>query len=102
MRVLFATAELSPVAAVGGLAAAAAGLGAALRSAGVDLDLVMPDYGGITLVDETTFDLDVPDWVGAAVVRRGCPSGRRSADRDLGARDGPTAPVPAGRRDGLA
>jgi starch synthase len=71
MRVLFATAELSPVAAVGGLAAAAAGLGAELRRAGVDVDLVMPDYGGITLVDETRFDLDVPDWVGAAVVRRG-------------------------------
>ncbi len=71
MRVLFATAELSPVATVGGLAAAAAGLGAELRRAGVDLDLVMPDYGGISLVDETTFDLAVPDWVGAAVVRRG-------------------------------
>ena len=71
MRVLFATAELSPVATVGGLAAAAAGLGAELRRAGIDLDLVMPDYGGIALVDETTFDLDVPEWVGAAVVRRG-------------------------------
>ena len=71
MRVLFATAELSPVAAVGGLAAAAAGLGAELRRAGVDVDLVMPDYGGIALVDETTFDLDVPAWVGVAVVRRG-------------------------------
>jgi len=71
MRVLFATAELSPVATVGGLAAAAAGLGAELRRAGVDLDLVMPDYGGIALVDETTFNLEVPEWVGAAVVRRG-------------------------------
>jgi starch synthase len=71
MRVLFATAELSPVATVGGLAAAAAGLAAELRRAGVDLDLVMPDYGGIVLVDETTFELDVPEWVGAAVVRRG-------------------------------
>jgi len=71
MRVLFATAELSPVATVGGLAAAAAGLGAELRRAGIDLDLVMPDYGGIALVDETSFELDVPNWVGAAVVRRG-------------------------------
>jgi starch synthase len=71
MRVLFATAELSPVATVGGLAAAAAGLGAELRRAGVDVDLVMPDYGGVQLVDATSFDLDVPDWVGPAVVTRG-------------------------------
>jgi starch synthase len=71
MRVLFATAELSPVATVGGLAAAAAGLARELRRAGVDLDLVMPDYGGIGLVDETSMQLEVPDWVGAAVVRRG-------------------------------
>lgn len=68
---IFATAELSPVATVGGLAAAAAGLGRELRRTGIDLDLVMPDYGGIALIDETTFDLEVPDWVGAAVVRRG-------------------------------
>jgi starch synthase len=71
MRVLFATAELSPVATVGGLAAAAAGLGAELRRSGVDLDLVMPDYGQIPLVDETTVELDVPAWVGAAVARQG-------------------------------
>ena len=60
MRVVFATAELSPVATVGGLAAAAAGLGAELRRAGVDLELVMPDYGDVALVDETTIELDVP------------------------------------------
>lgn len=71
MRVLFATAELSPVATVGGLAAASAGLGRELRASGVDVDLVMPDYGGIILVDETTVGLDVPDWVGAATARRG-------------------------------
>ena len=71
MRVVFATAELSPVATVGGLAAAAAGLGAELRRLGVDLEMVMPDYGDVALVDETTFALDVPDWVGAATVRTG-------------------------------
>lgn len=71
MRVLFATAELSPIATVGGLAAAAAGLGAELRSAGIDVDIVMPDYGGITLVDETSIDLNVPEWAGPAVARRG-------------------------------
>lgn len=71
MRVLFATAELSPIATVGGLAAAAAGLGRELRSSGVDLELVMPDYGGIDLDGENSFELDVPVWVGAASVRRG-------------------------------
>lgn len=71
MRVLFATAELSPIATVGGLAAAAAGLGSELRRVGVDVDLVMPDYGGIALVDETTIELTVPDWAGPVVVRRG-------------------------------
>ena len=71
MRVMFATAELSPVATVGGLAAAAAGLGRELRRAGVDVDLVMPDYGGIALVDETVIELGVPEWVGAATARRG-------------------------------
>ena len=71
MRVVFATAELSPVATVGGLAAAAAGLGAELRRLGVDVDLVMPDYGDVTLVDETAIRLDVPAWVGAATIRAG-------------------------------
>jgi starch synthase len=71
MRVVFATAELSPVATVGGLAAAAAGLGAELRRLGVEVDLVMPDYGGTTLAEETTTRLEVPDWVGTATVRAG-------------------------------
>jgi starch synthase len=71
MRVVFATAELSPVATVGGLASAAAGLGAELRRAGVVVDLVMPDYGDIALIDETSMQLDVPEWVGAATVRIG-------------------------------
>lgn len=71
MRVVFATAELSPVATVGGLAAAAAGLGAELRRLGVDLDVVMPDYGDVALVDETTMSLEVPDWVGSATIRVG-------------------------------
>ena len=71
MRVAFATAELAPVAAVGGLAAAAAGLSAELRRLGVEVDLVMPDYGSVTLVDETRTRLDVPGWVGAATVRAG-------------------------------
>lgn len=68
---VFATAELAPVATVGGLASAAAGLGAELRRRGVDLELVLPDYGGIGLVDETVIRLDVPDWVGPASIRVG-------------------------------
>ena len=71
MRVVFATAELSPVAAVGGLAAAAAGLSTGLRRLGIDVDLVVPDYGNVVLVGESTVRLDVPDWVGAATVRVG-------------------------------
>lgn len=71
MRVVFATAELAPLATVGGLAAAAAGLAAELRRAGVDVDLVMPDYGDIDLEGESTRELDVPDWVGEARGRRG-------------------------------
>ena len=71
MRVVFATAELSPVATVGGLAAAAAGLGSELRRAGVDLELVMPDYGDIALTGETHRELAVPPWVGSATIRHG-------------------------------
>jgi len=71
MRVVFATAELSPVATVGGLAAAAAGLGAELRRRGVDVELVLPDYGNITLEDETSSTIAVPEWVGPAQLRVG-------------------------------
>jgi starch synthase len=71
VRVVFATAELSPIATVGGLAAAAAGLTAELRRQGVRVDIVIPDYGGVELSDQSTFQLDVPEWVGGASVRAG-------------------------------
>ena len=71
LRVLFASAELTPIARVGGLAEAAGGLVGALRSTGVDVHLVLPDYGGVALTDETVHDLAVPEWVGGARVRRG-------------------------------
>ena len=71
LRVLFASAELTPVARVGGLAEAAGGLVSALRSAGVDVHLVLPDYGDVALDDETVHELVMPDWVGGARVRRG-------------------------------
>jgi starch synthase len=70
-RVLFATAELSPLARVGGLAEAAAGLTSALTRLGVEVEVVLPDYGARVLTDETIDHLDVPDWVGGARVRRG-------------------------------
>lgn len=71
MRVLFATAELSPIAVVGGLASAAAGLVNQLRREGVEVAVVMPDYGGIDLAGERTFELSVPSWAGPATVRVG-------------------------------
>jgi starch synthase len=71
MRVLFATAELSPLARVGGLAEASAGLARALRDLDVDVNVVLPDYGRIALDDEHVFDLDVPSWAGPAHARHG-------------------------------
>ena len=68
---MFATAELSPIARVGGLAEAAAGLTAALARARVDVEIVLPDYDRRSLSDETVEDLDVPEWVGAARARSG-------------------------------
>jgi starch synthase len=71
VRVLFATAELSPIATVGGLAAAAAGLALELRRQGVDVELVVPDYGDVELSGETTIELDVPAWAHPARIRVG-------------------------------
>ncbi len=72
MKVLFASSEAAPVARVGGLAEAAAGLIRALRSdPRVDLTLVLPDYGDVELADETSRSLKVPSWVGTASVRSG-------------------------------
>lgn len=71
MRVIFAAAELSPVATVGGLAAAAAGLTRELRHRGVDIDIVVPDYGDIALSGEVHEALAVPDWAAPASVRIG-------------------------------
>ncbi|MEX2626587.1 MAG: glycogen/starch synthase [Ilumatobacteraceae bacterium] len=71
MRVVFATAELSPVAAVGGLAAASAGLTVELRRQGADVEILLPDYGGVELADEVRLELDVPGWAGPASIRVG-------------------------------
>lgn len=75
MRVLFATAELTPLARVGGLAEAAAGIVVALRKAGVSVDLVLPDYSETELADERPRDINVPTWAGPATARRGVAAG---------------------------
>ncbi|MDJ0953182.1 MAG: glycogen synthase [Acidimicrobiia bacterium] len=71
MKVLFASAELTPLARVGGLAEAAAGLVVALRDAGVTVDLVLPDYGEVEMSNERPRHVSVPAWVGTASARRG-------------------------------
>ena len=72
LRVLFAATEAAPVARVGGLAEAAAGLVRALRrTESIELIVVLPDYGEVELDQETTRELAVPAWVGGAIVRTG-------------------------------
>ncbi|MGI9529671.1 MAG: glycogen synthase [Acidimicrobiia bacterium] len=71
MRVLFATAELSPLVSVGGLAHATSGLVRELRDLGTDVDVVVPDYFSLPLVDEVLSEIAVPGWAAPAVVRDG-------------------------------
>jgi len=71
VKVLFASAELAPLARVGGLAAAAAGLVDALRELDAEVEVVVPDYAGTPLTDETVVQLDVPEWAAPATARRG-------------------------------
>ncbi len=71
MKVLFAAAELTPLARVGGLAEAAGGLVAELRRTGMDVDVVLPDYGTVELTGQTEYQVRVPDWVGGAWARTG-------------------------------
>lgn len=70
MRVLFATAEFEGAVKVGGLGEAARGLVRALRSRGVDVEVVVPDYGDLpveSLSGEVA--VDMPSWVGSATRR---------------------------------
>jgi len=69
--VLFATAEVEPLVSTGGLAAASAGLVAALRRDGITVSPVVPGYSQWALTNETVTVLDVPAWVGPATVRVG-------------------------------
>jgi starch synthase len=71
MKVLFATAELAPLVRVGGLAEAASGLVRALRKAGVEVEVVLPDYFTTELADEEATVVSGIDWVGSVIARRG-------------------------------
>lgn len=71
IRVVFVSAEFAPVMKVGGLGEAASGLVAALRCAGVTVDVVLPDYDAQPLEDEVQEPLSVPAWAGPAVARHG-------------------------------
>lgn len=72
IRVLFATAEYAPLVKVGGLGEASSGLVSGLRSTGMEVDVVMPDYGTIELIEPTEHPvLGLPDWAPRMVARRG-------------------------------
>jgi len=71
MKILFATAELAPLASAGGMAEASAGLVKQLRAYGHKVNVVVPDYRAVSLQQQTEVTLDVPDWVGGARARTG-------------------------------
>jgi len=71
LRIAFVSAEFAPIAKVGGLGAASAGLVAALRSAGVDVDVIIPDYNHHPLDHEVVEQLNMPAWAGRAHARHG-------------------------------
>jgi starch synthase len=75
VKVLFAAAEFAPLARVGGLAAAAAGLVAELRRQDVQVQVVLPDYFATPLKHETVVRLHVPEWAGPATARTGTAPG---------------------------
>ncbi|MGB5755353.1 MAG: glycogen synthase [Acidimicrobiales bacterium] len=71
MNVLVASAEMAPIARVGGMAEAVAGLVRQLRRDGLDVIVALPDYGGVALVDEQRWELPVPQWAGPVTARAG-------------------------------
>ena len=75
MRILFASAEFAPLARVGGLAEASAGLVRALRADEHDVEVVLPDYFSTPLDNEESVELAVPKWAGPARARRGIADG---------------------------
>ncbi len=74
MRVLFATAEVYPLAKTGGLADASRGLAIALKRRGIDVQLVVPGYAGaLERVErpETVANLEPMMGIGDATLIRG-------------------------------
>ncbi len=71
MNVLLASAEMAPIARVGGMAEAVSGLVKQLRADGVDVTVALPDYGGVSLADEVTTTLAVPEWAQPVTARSG-------------------------------
>ena len=71
MRVLLAAAEMAPVARVGGLAEAVSGLVRALRDQGVEVEVVLPDYGDVRLQRQFETELESPWWSGPTRIRSG-------------------------------
>ena len=71
MKVLFATAELAPLVRVGGLSYAAAGLVRQLHAEGIEVTVVLPDYGTYDAALGDDEPLDMPGWVGITTIRRG-------------------------------
>ncbi|MEM7272016.1 MAG: glycogen/starch synthase [Actinomycetota bacterium] len=96
MHVLMAAAELAPIARVGGMAEAVAGLVAQLRRDGLEVTMVLPDYGGVPLTDEQREEVPVPDWAGPVSIRRGLLDG----ETPLVLVDGPGIQKPHPYNDG--
>ena len=71
LRLLLASAELSPLVKVGGLADAVAGLRGALLAEGVDVVTVLPRYADWSLTDARRIPLDVPTWAAPATATSG-------------------------------
>jgi starch synthase len=71
VKILLATAEYAPEVKVGGLGDFSAGLTRALRAEGLDVEVVLPDYGDLPFEAASEQALDVPVWASPAVARRG-------------------------------
>jgi starch synthase len=69
--VLFAAAEYDPLVKVGGLGEASAGLVGSLRNLGLDVEVVLPDYGNLAVrTIGPALPLAMPAWAGPALAQR--------------------------------
>jgi starch synthase len=71
MKVMLASAEFFPLTKVGGLGVAVAGLVDELRRQGIEVDVVLPDYAGAPIEDETVEVLRVAEFAAPATARTG-------------------------------